>query len=150
MALTDAATFGDPAPVLEDGERHTVFALSAGGEAVREARHLVLEHLETWGTAPEERDTAALVISELFTNAVVHTASDVITCSLGASRDWLLITVADDGSGQSTPRPQSVGLHDEGGRGLMIVKAVAKRWGVSRTGNGDGRVVWALLHSTQV
>ncbi|MFP8886422.1 ATP-binding protein [Streptomyces mangrovi] len=46
------------------------------------ARRLVRGLLAGWGADEETRDTAVLVVSELFTNAVVHTGSGSVVCEL--------------------------------------------------------------------
>ncbi|MDQ0772944.1 anti-sigma regulatory factor (Ser/Thr protein kinase) [Streptomyces aurantiacus] len=145
MALTDAtSTTGTPA-ALGSSARRATFVLPADVKAVGEARRRVLERLSSWGVTQDGCDTAVLVVSELFTNSVVHTASRTITCSLRATPDQLRIQVADDGSCQSAPMPQRAGVHDEEGRGLMLVKTVSRRWGAGPTEDGDGRAVWADL-----
>ncbi|MGW3956811.1 ATP-binding protein [Streptomyces sp. NPDC004752] len=147
MASLDAATT-DALPALQPGARHAAFVLPAEGGAVREARRLVGEHLTSWGVGATARDTAALLMSELFTNAVVHTDSRVIRCRVEATRERLLIQVADEGGGPSAPTPQRADFDDESGRGLLIVKSESERWGVSRPRGGDGRVVWATLRTS--
>ncbi|WP_328869620.1 ATP-binding protein [Streptomyces sp. NBC_00287] len=147
MAPTNATTTGDRPPALDAEARRAVFVLRADGEAVGEARHLVLEQLKGWDVHPEDCDTAALVVSELFTNAVIHTSSQTIACRLGDTPEQLLIQIEDDGTGRSTPTPQRAHPHDEGGRGLMLVKAVSRRWGLGSSENGRGRIVWAVLRA---
>jgi serine/threonine-protein kinase RsbW len=151
MALSDATTAtGDtPRPDLGTAARRAAFFLPAEGKAVREARHLVLEQLRAWGIGSDVCDTAALVVSELFTNAVVHTSSQAIACNVEATRDQLLIQVTDDGSGPSTPMPQRANPHDEVGRGLLLVNGVSERWGVSPAEDGDARNVWATVRTNR-
>ncbi|MFC4463978.1 ATP-binding protein [Streptomyces xiangluensis] len=151
MALNDATTTtGDtPPPDLGTTTRCAAFTLPADGRAVAEARHLVREQLSNWGTDPDGCDTAALVVSELFTNAVVHTSSQAIACNVEATPDQLLIQVTDDGSGPSTPMPQRANTHDEDGRGLLLVKAVSERWGVGPAEDGDARNVWATVRTNR-
>ncbi|MGI3224534.1 ATP-binding protein [Streptomyces sp. GTA36] len=145
MALTDATSTTGPPPALGSSARRATFVLSADVRAVGEARCRVLEHLSSWGVNRDGCDIAVLVVSELFTNSVVHTVSRMITCHLGATPDKLLIQVTDEGNCESVPTPQRASLHDEAGRGLMLVKAVSRRWGVSPTEDGDGRTAWAEL-----
>lgn len=145
MASTDAAPTGALPPVLDAAAHRISFALRADAVAVGEARHRARQQLQEWGIAPDSVDTAVLVVSELFTNAVVHTSSESITCAVGATPDQLLIKVVDDGTGQSRPSPQRACPQDEDGRGLMLVKGVSQRWGASPTGVGGGQVVWAVL-----
>ncbi|MEV1083477.1 ATP-binding protein [Streptomyces sp. NPDC050211] len=149
MALTDAAISGDPPPTLDTAARRRAFVLPADGTAVGEARHLVLEQLRDWDITSDGCDTAVLVVSELFTNSVIHTNSEAITCNVGATDDQLLIQVADDGSGQTEPTPRQAHPHAEEGRGLMLVKALSERWGVAVAGQREIRVVWATLRLNQ-
>ncbi|MFD4562644.1 ATP-binding protein [Streptomyces sp. NPDC058469] len=149
MALTDAATTGGLPPVLDAAARRTAFVLPAVRAAVGEARHRVQQQLQEWSIASDICDTAVLVVSELFTNGVIHTGSRTITCDLGATPNQLLIQVTDDGTGQSTPSPRRARPQDVEGRGLMLVRAVSQRWGASPTGAGGGQVVWATLPLAQ-
>jgi hypothetical protein len=43
------------------------------------------------------------------------------------------------------PEPGLPGLDDESGRGLMLVDALAERWGWDLPASGRGKVVWALV-----
>jgi hypothetical protein len=45
------------------------------------------------------------------------------------------------------PAPNQPGLDDESGRGLMLVEALAERWGWDLTANGGGKIVWAPVGS---
>ncbi|MET9595319.1 ATP-binding protein [Streptomyces sp. NPDC006516] len=49
---------------------------------VPEARHRVQEAMRSWGEPDERVETAALVVTELVTNAVEHTAGRRIRCRL--------------------------------------------------------------------
>lgn len=88
---------------LRRGER---FALPALAESVGTARGHVDQRLCHWGLPEDVRDTARLVISELVTNAILHTDSHVVTCRLEASPrlDRLRIEVADEGRGSTAGR----------------------------------------------
>ncbi|WP_234312332.1 ATP-binding protein [Streptomyces griseus] len=119
------------------------FELPARTESVGRARRLVEERLVLWGFAPGTRDTAALVISELATNAVLHTASSRIVCELRENAAALRISVRDEG-GPAGPRIRDCGA-EERGRGLLIVDALCAAWGAERTGHGTAQIVWAEL-----
>lgn len=114
-------------------------ALDPVGEAVGRARRYVrtglgelgLEHLE---------DSAALGVSELVTNAVLHgrTAFTVSIRSYGGGR--VRIEVADMSMG--LPRQRRFDSMATTGRGLRIVESVSTRWGVDYSEDGVGKTVW--------
>jgi serine/threonine-protein kinase RsbW len=102
------------------------------------ARHFVAGVL---GSCPAS-DEALLIASELATNAVKHSASGrggtfSVAVIHGASGVRLEVT---DQGGNWLPGTAD-GL--ESGRGLLIVTALARSWGV--TGDEAGRQVWAEL-----
>ena len=43
------------------------------------------------------------------------------------------------------PAPVQLELADEGGRGLMLIDALAERWGRNLPLSGRGKIVWALV-----
>lgn len=91
----------------------------------------------------DTRDTAALVISELVTNAVVHTASSRVVCELHDHDDVLRIAVRDEGCAPGEPRPSPQRAEEEHGRGLLLVDAMCRAWGAQE--HGPGLLVWAEL-----
>jgi serine/threonine-protein kinase RsbW len=115
-------------------------------EQVAEARLFVLAVL----AGRPEADAAALVVSELCTNAVCHSASGgpdgLFAVTVGREPDRATVTVQDMGSG-SEPAITSPGGDEPGesGRGLLLVAAMAKEWGKAR--NRLGWQVWAELAS---
>ncbi|MGW6389196.1 ATP-binding protein [Streptomyces sp. NPDC055103] len=126
-----------------DGVRRFAFELPALTSSVARARRLAEERLILWGCGPGIRETVALVVSELVTNAVVHTASGRVICELREGEDTLRIAVRDEG-GPAGPRMRDCG-EEERGRGLLIVDALCTAWGADRTGHGTAQIVWAEL-----
>ncbi|CAM5292319.1 ATP-binding protein [Streptomyces narbonensis] len=126
-----------------DAVRRFAFELPALTASVARARRLAEERLILWGCGPGIRDTVALVVSELVTNAVVHTASARVICEIREGEDTLRIAVRDEG-GPAGPRMRDCG-EDERGRGLLIVDALCTAWGADRTGHGTAQIVWAEL-----
>ncbi len=86
-------------------------------------------------------DVAALVATELVTNAVVH-AGTMIDLSLRIVPPLLHIAVRDGGAGQPEVRYDAAELVD-GGRGLMLVETLAAQWGCLRSHRDT--VVWAQV-----
>ncbi|WP_328437649.1 SpoIIE family protein phosphatase [Streptomyces sp. NBC_00444] len=106
---------------------------------VGRARAAVREQLHDWGLA-KLADGAALMVSELITNAVRHSHSRPIELRL-VRGDTLLCEVDDDD--HDLPTLLSTGPGDEFGRGLRVVSTLAREWGTSRT--KAGKTVWFEL-----
>ena len=91
-------------------------------------------------------DAAALVLTELVTNAVLHAGTDLeVLVSVRPGR--LRLAVADRGS--DAPSVTRATADDEHGRGLALVDALTLRWGIVPRGPA-GKVVWAVLGPDEV
>jgi serine/threonine-protein kinase RsbW len=91
-------------------------------------------------------DDLLLMVSEVVTNAVRHTASGDsgghFDLTISAAGHAVRIAIAD-GGGPSEPHLRNGDAEPDvltSGRGLRIVEALATRWG--HTGDELGRVVW--------
>ncbi|MEW9531914.1 ATP-binding protein [Microbispora sp. NPDC049125] len=109
--------------------------------SVTEARRFITIFLSQWTIV----EAAELIVSELATNAVRHTASGRFggrfLVSIQAEPDQVWLGVIDEGGPFApTVMPAS---DEEGGRGLLLVSCLADSWGVY--GDETGRTVWALL-----
>ncbi|MES4891877.1 SpoIIE family protein phosphatase [Streptomyces sp. NPDC096012] len=110
-------------------------------EAVRHARRFTRRTLRAWGVAQGTLDAALLVVSELVTNALVHTGGPVrLDMSLVHHR--LRLAVADS-SPRSPVKPAGIGWEATGGRGILLVEAVSAAWGTIPV--SGGKQVWADL-----
>ncbi|MDX3076688.1 ATP-binding protein [Streptomyces sp. NPDC088354] len=120
--------------------------LPAERASVKVARHAMGERLTLWGVPSETRADAVLILSELATNAVVHTLSTRILCgiTLAAGRR-LRIEAHDHDRGHLSPPACTPGPEDENGRGLMLVRQISEKWGVTRSVRTGGNAVWATL-----
>jgi len=120
-------------------ERYASVALPATTTAPRDARRFTVETLRKWGadTVVEE---AELIVSELVTNALRH-ASSPSRVVLSTNDSCLRIEVADDGRGGAVRR--NAGPEDSNGRGLLLVEAMADRWGSQH--DGQEHVVWCEI-----
>ncbi|WEH27576.1 ATP-binding SpoIIE family protein phosphatase [Streptomyces sp. AM 3-1-1] len=112
--------------------------LDAEPRAVSRARRLAREALERWGLE-RHIDTVQLLVSEVVTNAIRY-ATRPVTLRL-LRTDVLRVEVGDDVP--QLPRVRNARTTDEGGRGLFLVKRLARRWDATRLGNG--KVVWFEL-----
>ncbi|MEU8270462.1 ATP-binding protein [Sphaerisporangium sp. NPDC049002] len=115
-----------------------VIDLPGSPESAQQAREYVRRKLDDNHPA---LDDVTLLVSEIVTNAVVHSNSrdgGKITLALADCFDRIHVDVVDEG-GASVPR---VGgdIFGEGGRGLMIVELISDRWAVYE--DEAGRTVW--------
>lgn len=103
------------------------------------AREIVATQLRAW-QVEALTDDAALVVTELVTNAVRYAGTDM-ELRISPISGGVRLEVRD---GSTRPlRPRSPELRDEGGRGLLLVDALAHRYGVEAEGNG--KRVWVEM-----
>ncbi|MFJ6198948.1 ATP-binding protein [Micromonospora sp. NPDC092111] len=107
--------------------------------ACRRARELVGDACSRWNV-PELVEPASLVLSELVGNVVRH-AHTPMRVTLTLRQPYLRVAVAD--GSRTAARPVTPSSDAEGGRGLLLIREMAQRWGSSPL--ADGKVVWALL-----
>ncbi len=112
---------------------------------VARARDLARRALREWRLG-DLADLAAIVVSELVTNAVRHGAGPVrlrISCAGGILRT----EVHDHGTGR--PVRRLAGADDENGRGLALLGDLAElhhgALGVAEDQNGTGKTVFVTL-----
>ncbi|MFC5898959.1 ATP-binding protein [Streptomyces zhihengii] len=127
-----------PAPV-----RQVTVMLSATRRGARLARRLTVAHLADWG---RPHGAAEQIVAEFAANAVTH--------GLVPGRDFRLgLTLRADGSvrvevtdarGDRLPVAAVPGAGAESGRGLLLVAALADRWGVT-PGPVPCKTVWAAI-----
>ncbi|MER6471970.1 ATP-binding protein [Streptomyces collinus] len=121
------------------------FELPALPPAVGTARRVVRDLLTVWGVAETVRDDAALVLSELVTNALVHAAGERVVCRVRHGVDRVRLEIEDQNRGRALPFPRKPGPDDQNGRGLFLVAALSDDWGVTLAPGRPARVVWAEL-----
>src|SRR5436190_22081414 len=93
--------------------------------SVSAARQLVNGQTDSLGV--QQRQDAALMVSELVTNAVLH-GIGAITLRIDVEADAVRVEVADEGNVAVAPSP-APGAHG-GGWGLRIVEQLADDWGI--------------------
>ncbi|MGC9477248.1 hypothetical protein CJD44_07500 [Streptomyces sp. alain-838] len=115
----------------------------AAPDAVRTARSLVRGTLRGWDL-DDIGDIAALLVSELVTNALRHATGPigVRLVRRRAGPDGVLLVEVSDPL-PDLPRTRVARPGDEDGRGLQLVASSARRWG-TRPGEA-GKTVWFEL-----
>ncbi|MBV9023778.1 MAG: ATP-binding protein [Streptomycetaceae bacterium] len=126
---------------------------------VSRARRWARSRLACLGIGADEplAETLLLLISELVTNAVVHTGCPAVlrmlfpgteTSEAGPVSDgtrMVRVEVAD--SSELPPAPRHARGDDTGGRGLELVDGLADRWGWQP--EGSGKHIWCEVDRSQ-
>jgi anti-sigma regulatory factor (Ser/Thr protein kinase) len=110
--------------------------------AVGEARRFLRATLADWSIAPDTTDQAVLCLSELATNALIHTGGG---CHVRVElHDGVLTTRVHDNGASVEPhvRAHDDSLHGSG-HGLRLVDALVDSWG--RTTDAHSAAVWFAL-----
>ena len=126
----------------------THWAFPSHPASVRQARHAVTAALPT-AFPVELRDELALLTSELVTNAIRHgTRPDdgsLIELVLWPADGHYWLAVSDPGN--DMPIVTTPGADSGGGRGLLLVDAVASMWAVvTRTTYGKSVIAGIRMH----
>lgn len=137
VALLVLRRLPDPG-TLQEPRIHR-YVHQADPEGLADARAALREHLASWGLGAVA-DDVEVAAGELLVNALVHTDGgailtlEVLTGPPRHVRLW----VKDRSS--TRPRKRSPVETATSGRGLLLVEAVASRWGVEP--RGEGKAVW--------
>lgn len=126
--------------------------LVAQPASVPAARRFVDDALSGWGLTALVEDVG-LCVSELATNATLHSGSAYFAVELEKRPGGLRIAVADTGMGPVDMLARQPGLNDlflrtltadetsATGRGIFLVSVLASSWGIDEL--PDGKRVWA-------
>lgn len=147
-----SARSGEPEWGLVQGNSPVGFAacgLDGHPRNAPQARHFVAATLNGWALHTLVPD-AAVVVSELVTNAVQH-ALDPVSPDDGDYPVWLgiflhpgdLVCAVTDPS-SNPPCPRDADACAVGGRGLKLISALSDTWSWSLT-PPRGKTVWATL-----
>lgn len=130
--------------------RFTSCALPAGGQAVGEGRRFAGATLHDWALSPLV-DNAALIVSELLSNAVRYglgalpawpASTRAVWLGLLRRRGTVLFAVCDPST--DVPRLREPDFFAQSGRGLHIIDCLSETWGWT-TPDTDGKAVWAAV-----
>ncbi len=110
-------------------------------------RKLVRDVLDIW-RLDDLADQAELIVTELIANACKHTRSSRIRLVVGRPSPIQVHVGVVDRDPSRLPALERAGAEDESGRGLLIIGALAERWGCDLQGSATrpwGKEVWAEL-----
>ena len=119
-------------------------------ESVVAARHMVVEAARAWKLPTRVEDDAALVVSEMASNAVLH-ARTPFTVSASRLGSGLRVEVSD--LNPTLPGPavnrleELMAVRSMTGRGLALIAATSDRWGCDPLARG--KVVWAEVGTSR-
>jgi anti-sigma regulatory factor (Ser/Thr protein kinase) len=126
--------------VERQGHDGLSMSLGRGPEAAAEARRAISELRADLD--PPLLETLRLLITELVTNSVRHTAANSVTLRVAIGKSAVLTEVADTGPGFDPECVEHAG-DDDTGWGLFLVQRLANRWGVKH--DGPAKRVWFEL-----
>ncbi|WP_432155245.1 MULTISPECIES: SpoIIE family protein phosphatase [unclassified Streptomyces] len=133
VALLLARTRGLPASQV------ATWDIPADPALVAPIRKQVVAQLDEWRLS-EAGFTTELVVSELVTNAIRYGAHPV-RLRLIHDTATLICEVSD--TSHTAPHLRRAKTWDEGGRGLLLVAQLTRRWGSRHT--TEGKTIWAEL-----
>ncbi|MFI9752627.1 ATP-binding protein [Streptomyces collinus] len=130
----------------ETSIRNLSLLLSPTPRGARLARLLATEQLRSWGLP---LDPAEHIVAELATNAATHgrVHGRDFRLTLYVVGGTLRIEVTDT-RGDRLPHPTRPAPDATTGRGLLVVAALADRWGVT-PGPHPRKTVWAEVDTTR-
>ncbi|MGP4049385.1 ATP-binding protein [Streptomyces sp. 2A115] len=88
-------------------------------------------------------DEVMVIVSELLTNALVHSGTTEISLSICVQDGFLRIAVGDGMAGSA--EPEAAGETAESGRGLMLVEALVRESGGTWGTSDGGATTWCCL-----
>ena len=127
-------TLLDPRPVVYR------MRLTVGEHSARHIRRIVRSLLCEWELA-ELTDAAELAVTELVANVVRHVPDRKCALLVLRQTAGVRVEMADDCPELPTVSAKEPSPDSESGRGLVLLDALADRWGVL-PGPGTGKTIW--------
>ncbi|MCP9956237.1 MULTISPECIES: ATP-binding protein [Streptomyces] len=122
--------------------------MPASPEAVPALRRFSRAVARRWRLADHFDEALAVIVTELVTNAVLHSGSPWVSLSIDVRGGSLTVEVLDGGSWKERTAPRREPLDDRAtcGRGLHLVEAYATRTVVRRVEPGTAVTAVLALH----
>lgn len=114
----------------------------ADPEGLSDARAIVRQALADWDMA-EFADDAELVTGELLVNVLLHTEGGAVLTLEVLPEPVRRIRLSVQDRSSAWPRRRTPGETSTSGRGLLLLDAVASRWGIEP--RGEGKAVWCEI-----
>ncbi|MEE1736508.1 SpoIIE family protein phosphatase [Streptomyces sp. BE147] len=114
----------------------------ADPEGLSDARAIVRQALADWGMA-ELADDAELVTGELLVNVLLHTEGGAVLTLEVLPEPVRRVRLSVQDRSSVWPRRRTPGETSTSGRGLLLLDAVATRWGIEP--RGEGKAVWCEI-----
>ncbi|MGW2746801.1 ATP-binding protein [Streptomyces sp. NPDC001450] len=123
---------------------------TATPRGARLARRLAAQQMDAWGWpyGGTANDTVELIVAELTANAVTHGRVPGRDAELRLRRrdgEGVVRIEVSDTRGERVPVVRDAGSEEDGGRGLVLVAALAKEWGTAPRPGSPGKTVWAVV-----
>ena len=150
FASTERAAAVAAAAETRTAKDRVIFTPVAEPKGPGQARAFVGEACRQWGL-PQLEVPAALVVSELVTNAIMHGHGRVLVEVTLRGR-FLHVRVHDSSNREPVvgpPLDQGDPQRDNG-RGLRLIERHCSAWGFVPRDDGAGKVVWATLRTRPI
>jgi serine phosphatase RsbU (regulator of sigma subunit)/anti-sigma regulatory factor (Ser/Thr protein kinase) len=141
LLALDPAFARERAAATAGVSRHTtIIVAQAEPDRVGEARHQLQGMLYDWDSK-EQVDASVLMLSEMLTNALVHTDSEArVVAECSGTRGHRLLRVEVSDNSDALPHRRTPGELASSGRGLVMMEMLAGTWGVYP--RGEGKSIW--------
>ncbi|WP_190121313.1 ATP-binding protein [Streptomyces inusitatus] len=142
--------------VAQEVPTSSSMAVPHGPAGVGQARHRMRGDLRRGGVPESVVDDAVLILSELLSNAYRHgrplghveVGEGDVRAAWRVDMTGRLTVEVTDGGGPTRPVPATPSVTARGGRGLNIITALAREWGVRDNAAGEV-TVWAIVREGQ-
>ncbi|MFJ1844915.1 SpoIIE family protein phosphatase [Streptomyces sp. NPDC088146] len=134
-----------PDPGSPRAPRLHLYIHQADPEGLSDARTIVRQALNDWDMS-ELADDAELVTGELLVNVLLHTEGGAVLTLEVLPEPVRRVRLSVQDRSSVWPRRRSPGETATSGRGLLLLDAVAARWGIES--RGEGKAVWCEIGSS--
>ncbi|MBD0708762.1 MULTISPECIES: SpoIIE family protein phosphatase [unclassified Streptomyces] len=131
-----------PDPGTHRAPRIHQYIHQADPQGLSDARAAVGQALRDWGM-PELSDDAELLTGELLVNVLLHTEGGAVLTLEVLPEPVRRVRLSVQDRSSAWPRRRTPGEAATSGRGLLLLDALASRWGVEP--RGEGKAVWCEI-----